>query len=93
MQAGPFGEAVAEEALLNAELAEASGSVHRVAPEDADDVVGLERRLHVFGVGLSGGDGILLGFPTVNILVAVLEAHGVNRAQDGTFLSIEGVTT
>lgn len=24
---------------------------------------------------------------------AVLEAHGVNRAQDGTFLSIEGVTT
>ena len=42
VQAGAFGQALGKESLLHAGLAKALRSIDRVAPEDADDVIGLE---------------------------------------------------
>ena len=83
MQAGALGHPFPEETLLDAGLAKAFRSIDRVAPEDADDVIGLEGGLDVFGIGLAGGDGICGRFPTANVLVAILEADGEVADKNG----------
>ena len=75
MQSGAFGKALSKESLLHAGLAEPLRGIHRITPENADDVIGVERRFHVSGIGFAGGDGIRGRLPTADVLVAVLEPN------------------
>ncbi len=72
VQARTLGQALAEEPLFHTGPVKPRRGVDRVAPEDADDVIGVERRLEVFGIDLSRRDGILLRVPISDVLVSVL---------------------